>query len=162
MLGTFLIVGLLLLVVVIDLKRRAAENQLAQLSMKLEQVTGGNSAENKAEADRIVAKVRKLIDIPTDVEPTVATIVDRDVLVKQNEFYKKAENGDVLIVTPTRAVLYSEKKNMILDVVPVQLEQPSNQQAQVQGGQKSSPAAKQTPPAQSSAPAAAASSAPQQ
>jgi hypothetical protein len=73
MLGTFLIVGLLLLVVVIDLKRRAAENQLAQLSMKLEQVTGGNSAENKAEADRIVAKVRKLIDIPTDVEPTVAT-----------------------------------------------------------------------------------------
>lgn len=156
MLGTFLVVGLLLLVVVVDMQRRAAVAQLAQLSVKLNQVSGGNSAENKAEADRIVAEVRKLMDIATDVEPTVATIVDVEVLRKQNEFYNRAENGDSLIVTPTRAILYSSKNKRIIDVVPVQLEAPA-QQAQVQGGQQSSAPKQQTPPPaqqQSSVPAA--------
>ncbi|MBT4119868.1 MAG: hypothetical protein HOE29_03035, partial [Candidatus Peribacter sp.] len=62
------------------------------------------------------------MDIPEDIEPTVATIVDVEILKEKNPFYAKAENGDHLIVTPTRAILYSSKTKKIIDVVPVQLE----------------------------------------
>ena len=55
------------------------------------------------------------------VEPTVASIVDVAKL-QQNLFYAKAQNGDYLIVTTTRANLYREEDNIILDVVPVQIE----------------------------------------
>ena len=80
-----------------------------------------DSAQNVAAAKEIVDKVRRHIVIPTAIEPTVATIVDVNTLKARNEFYKDAKNGDNLIVTPTRAILYDPDKDIILDVVPVQL-----------------------------------------
>ena len=119
-----LILALLVLVVFIDARRRSAERQLQELSVRVGQV---GDQENRERAQQIVAEVRKLIDIPTDTEPTVATIVDVAKLREQNPFYEKAENGDFLIVTATRAILYSQKQKKILDVVPVQLEQAAGQ-----------------------------------
>lgn len=122
-LSVIAIIALVILVVVIDMRRRTAENQLEQVSMRLEQVTGGgNQAQNKETAMRIVADVRRLYALPEDVEPTVATIVDVNELRKRNAFYNKAENGDYLIVTTDRAILYDADKNIILDVVPVQIQ----------------------------------------
>ena len=121
-----LVIVLLILVVFVDARRRAAEKKLEQLTVQLSQ--SGNTEENKAKAAAVVNEVRKLIDIPEGVEPTVATIVDVEALQEKNPFYAKAENGDYLIVTPTRAILYSQKKKMILDVVPVQLDQQAAQQ----------------------------------
>ncbi len=124
-LGFLVVVGLVALVLVLDMRRRAAEDQLAQLSVKLNQVNGGgNEEENKAAAKAIVERVRKLINIPTDIEPTVATIVDVEKLREKNAFYAKAENGDNLIITKDRAILYSPTKNVIIDVVPVQIQAP--------------------------------------
>ena len=60
------------------------------------------------------------------MQPTVATIVDVESLRKRNSFYNKAKNGDYLIVTNERAILFDAKANVILDMVPVQLEQPSS------------------------------------
>lgn len=120
------VVVLLIVVVFMDMRRRKAENKLEQLTLQLNQ--SGNTEENKAKAKALVDEVRKLIDIPADAEPTVATIVDVDVLKSKNPFYAKAENGDFLVVTPTRAILYSQKKKKILDVVPVQLDQQSSSQ----------------------------------
>ncbi len=118
------IVALVALVIVIDMQRRAAEQQLQALSVRLEQVTsGGNQAQNREAAKAIVDKVRKLYTLPADIEPTVATIVDVDELRKRNPFYNKAENGDYLIVTTERAILYDPDNNVILDVVPVQIQQ---------------------------------------
>lgn len=86
-------------------------------------VTVGNSQEeNKRLAQQIITEVRALIDIPEDVEPTVATIVDVDLLREQNPFYEKAENGDHLVVTRERAILYNSREKKIIDVIPVQLE----------------------------------------
>ncbi len=123
------IVALVALVIVIDMQRRAAEQQLQALSVRLEQVTsGGNQAQNREAAKAVVDKVRKLYTLPADIEPTVATIVDVDELRKRNPFYNKAENGDYLIVTSERAILYDPDNNVILDVVPVQIraETPEN------------------------------------
>ncbi|MDA1209247.1 MAG: hypothetical protein O2904_04435 [bacterium] len=83
----------------------------------------GNSEESQDRARQIVEEVRKLIVIQDDIDPTVATIIDIDTLKARNPFYEKAGNGDYLIVTPDRAILYSKKQNVILDVVPVQIQQ---------------------------------------
>jgi hypothetical protein len=75
-----------------------------------------------AKSADILASVRKHIALPDDIKPTVAEILDVATLQARNSFYKNAVNGDYLIVTTTRAILYSPSKDMILDVMPVQLE----------------------------------------
>lgn len=124
-LGFLVVLGLVVLVLVLDMRRRAAEDQLAQLSVRLGQVTDENQQQNQEEAKAIVEKVRRHIDIPSDIEPTVATIVDVEKLRERNAFYTKAQNGDHLIVTTDRAILYSPSEDRILDVVPVQIQQPA-------------------------------------
>ncbi len=119
-----LLIVLVVLVVVLDTQRRKAQTELKNLTVRLEQLQGNNAA-NQEKARTVVERVQKLMDIDVSVEPTVATIVDVERLREQNPFYDKAENGDFLIVTPTRAILYREEENIILDVVPVQIEQPA-------------------------------------
>lgn len=115
-------IALIALVFVMDVRRRDAEEQLRNLTVRLEQLQGSNTQENQEAARRVVARVRELIDIPANVEPTVATIVDVEALRAQNPFYAKAQNGDHLVVTPERAILYSPSQDKILDVVPVQIQ----------------------------------------
>lgn len=116
-----LLIALVVLAVVLDTQRRRAQTELHNLTVRLEQLQGNNAA-NQEKAKTVVERVKKLMDIDTSVEPTVATIVDVAKLREQNPFYNKAENGDYLIVTQTRAILYREEENKILDVVPVQIE----------------------------------------
>src|SRR4051794_17897155 len=92
-LGFLTVVVLVALIIVIDMRRRSAESQLAQLSMQYEQLSG-NPNQNAEIAKQIVDKVRKIYAIPAGIEPTVATIVDVLELRKRNPFYNKAENGD--------------------------------------------------------------------
>jgi len=116
-----IIAALVVLVVVLETKRRVVATQLENVTVRLEQLQTGNTRENREQAERIVRKVKKLMVIDESIEPTVATIVDINALRKRNPFYNVAENGDFLVVTPTRAILYSEARNVILDVVPVQV-----------------------------------------
>ncbi len=118
-----LLIALIVLVVVLDAQRRSAQTELKQMSVKMDQLQGNDTEENQQRAKEVVLKVRALMDIDTTVEPTVATIVDVKKLQAQNPFYNKAKNGDFLIVTPTRAILYDAEKNVILDVVPVQIDE---------------------------------------
>ncbi len=143
-----LVIALLGLLVLLDMRRRQAEEQLQQLTVRLEQLQGGNTEQNKQVAKQVVAKVRTHIVIPTDVEPTVAQIVDVQKLREKNPFYANAENGDYLIITPNRAILYSVKKDMIIDIVPVQLAPQGPQQ----------PGAPEQQPQQPTKPAAVTSS----
>lgn len=119
------IIGLLALVVVMDISRRKAENEVASLTMRLDQVTGGSNEQSKAEADRIIAEVRKLFVLESET-PTVATIVNVDQLKSQNSFYETAENGDFVLIdanektATAKAILYDDDKNIIKNVVPVQ------------------------------------------
>lgn len=116
-----LVLAVIFLVFVLDTKRRAAEDKLRELSVQLDQVNP-NAKANKELAKQILNKVKRHMVLPTDIEPTVATIVDVKTLREQNAFYNKAENGDHLIVTSDRAILYDPDKDVILDVVPVQLQ----------------------------------------
>jgi hypothetical protein len=74
------------------------------------------------ETKELVAAVGKLIVLPTDEEPTVATVADPSKLQDQ-PFFAKAKQGDrVLIYTNARkAILYDPVANKILEVAPVNI-----------------------------------------
>jgi len=117
-----MLVALLALVGVLEVKRQTISAQLSTITNVLEDYQSQGEEQNKELAETIVEEVRKLIDIPADIEPTVATIIDIELLRDKNPFYNKASNGDHLIVTPDRAILYSSVRGIIIDVAPVQLE----------------------------------------
>ncbi|MBT6823526.1 MAG: hypothetical protein HOA54_04235, partial [Candidatus Peribacter sp.] len=103
---TFIVLGLIGLVAAVELKRQAISAQLEDITEHLQEMKFDDPTKNQETADIIVKELRNLMDIPEDIEPTVATIVDVEILKEKNPFYAKAENGDHLIVTPTRAILY--------------------------------------------------------
>jgi len=74
------------------------------------------------EARALVAKVGKLIVLPEDENPTVATVADPEALRSQ-PFFAKAEKGDkVLIYTNARkAILYNPENNKIVEVAPINI-----------------------------------------
>lgn len=76
----------------------------------------------KEESQALVKRVGLLIDLPTEEEPTIATISDKEKL-KDQPFFTKAKNGDkVIIYTNARkAILYDPIANKIIDVAPVNI-----------------------------------------
>lgn len=122
---SLLVVVLAVLVVVVDGKRRAAEARLSELMVQTGGAEDPNAEANKELAKEIVNKVGELYQLPVEdgEQPTVATIVDVEQLREQNAFYNKAENGDYLILTTTRAVLYRKDEHKIIDVAPVELQE---------------------------------------
>ena len=78
------------------------------------------------EVKRVVEKVSRLIELPGEETPTLATVSDKGKLSEQ-EFFSKAENGDKVLVylKAGKAVLYRPNLNKIIDVAPIRnLEQP--------------------------------------
>ena len=70
-------------------------------------------------AQAAVEKVKKLMLLPEET-PTIATITDADALRTENaEFYKDAQNGDMLLIYQKKAILYRESQNLIINVAPV-------------------------------------------
>ena len=88
------------------------------------------SAQVQSEVDSLVSEVGKLIELPTDERPTVATVSDAE-KVKTQAFFAKAANGDkVLIYTNAKkAVLYRPSEKRIIEVGAVNI----NQQPQPTG-----------------------------
>ena len=81
------------------------------------------------QVDAILKDLNKLILITEEEEPTVATILDVEVLRQDNpEFYKNAQDGDILIIYSQRAIVFRRDKNMIVNVAPVFV-QPDSKQA---------------------------------
>lgn len=117
----------LILVVVLGALALVNYSKRMELSKTLDSMTIGQTGDGVADAARakeVIQKLKRHMMILGDVEPTVAQVVDVEALKSKNTFYENAENGDYLVITPLRAVLYSEKKDLILDVVPVQLTPP--------------------------------------
>lgn len=133
-----------------EVQRRHAVRQLASTQQQLEEIKKSTSRSGAEVAKAVLDKVRKHIDVPSDPAPTVATIVDVDRLRQTSDFYKKAKNGDNLIITENRAILYDPDKDIVIDVVPVQINRTSptpapSGAAQVKSSVTPSPEASATP-----------------
>jgi hypothetical protein len=75
---------------------------------------------NAPNQEKVLNRVRELMILPEDEEPTFATIQDETKLGPQ-EIFRQAKNGDVLLVfaNAKKAILYRPSDNKIVDVSPV-------------------------------------------
>lgn len=98
------------------IKYRIAQRQINSLSSPQEQQELA-----KKEVQSLVAKIGKLIILPTDEEPTVATVTDADALKSEQPFYKDAVNGNkvVIYMQAKKAVIFDETKNILVNVGPI-------------------------------------------
>lgn len=107
-------------------KLEEKEAELARLTKdKVNEATSSEQVERDKDQElvsNILGKLRNHIIIPDFPKPTVATITDIETLKQTNAFYEPAENGDHLIITERRAILYDSDRDIILDIVPVQAE----------------------------------------
>jgi predicted negative regulator of RcsB-dependent stress response len=87
----------------------------------------------QAQVKDIIAKVSKLIILPTGEDPVVATINDAATLSKEQVFYKGAKNGDIVLVyqKAAKAIVYSPDRNIIVNVGPI-YSQDQQQQTTIQ------------------------------
>ena len=101
-------IGLVILVLVVISGYFFLQYQNAQ---KL--LSGGNS---QAQLQSVIDKVSKLVVLPSDEKPTLATVTNK-FKVNSQDFFKKAENGDqVLIYTKNKtAILYRPSSNKIVN-----------------------------------------------
>lgn len=72
------------------------------------------------EVTDLVAKVGRLLILPTEETPTVATVTDPEAL-KDQPFFAYAVKGDKVLIytTAKKAILYSVALNKIIDIAPL-------------------------------------------
>ncbi len=146
-----------------EMQRRDALKQLEQTEHQLEEIKKSTQRSGQEAAQQVLEKVRSLMAFPTDPEPTVATITDVERLRRTSDFYQKAKNGDHLIITKDRAILFDPDRNIIVDVVPVRLEETSeSEEGQTETTPTATPTPTASPPSEEEQPTAAASPAPVQ
>jgi len=89
---------------------------------KVQQLLNNPSLTTQNETQTLIEKVGKLIELPTNETPTVATVSDKDKL-KDQPFFAKAENGDKVLIFAQggKAILYRPSINKIIEVAPVNL-----------------------------------------
>lgn len=75
----------------------------------------------KEQIKQLVTEVGRLILLPTDEEPTVATILDAAALAKDQPFYKDAKNGDkvIIYVKAKKAIVYDSVRKILVNVGPI-------------------------------------------
>lgn len=82
----------------------------------------------KQEAEDVLSEVKQYLEVPTDEQPTSATVTDKSRLQSQ-PFFERAENGDkVLVFTKAQlAILYrpSTKKVILFAPIDATSESPS-------------------------------------
>lgn len=85
----------------------------------------------QSEVEKLVSEVDKILELPTDETPTVATVTDIE-KVKDQAFFRLAQQGDkVLVYTRSKkAILYRPSQKKIMEVGTINMEQQNNQNVQ--------------------------------
>lgn len=90
--------------------------------------------QNVALIKKTIEAVGKLMVLPTDEDPTVATVLDQEKL-KDQSFFKNAQNGDVVLIYAKagKAILYRQSARKIIEVGPIVFANQEGAQAQREG-----------------------------
>ncbi len=83
------------------------------------------SAQN--DLTQTITAVGKLMVLPSDETPTLATVSDPAKLQDQS-FFRNAKKGDKVLIygTSHKAILYSPALNKIIEVAPINLDAPAS------------------------------------
>ena len=73
-----------------------------------------NTRKSAMDTKSITGQLSDLMLLP-DGEPKIATVVDADRLKQKDIFYKRAENGDKVVIWKERAVIYRPSIHKIVD-----------------------------------------------
>ena len=112
------VAGLLFQNYTIAKRQRQAQQQLAAAEQQLK-----SSEQTKTSAgddQQLLAAVGQLIVLPTDEQPTIATVQDLSKLQGQ-PFFANAEIGDKVLIysTAKKAILYRPSTNQIIELAPL-------------------------------------------
>lgn len=126
---TILVVLVFLAVVAGLVKVLQDKNELKKQVNTLSQSQKTDAAD---EAKQLSEEVGKLIELPSDEVPTIATVVDVE-KVKSQPFFANAQNGDkVLLYSKTsKAILYRPSAKRIIEVAPINLGTSENEGTKV-------------------------------
>jgi len=97
---------------------------LRQVRQELALVKSDPQAAATKENANLAAEVGKLIALPADEEPTVATVLDKEKL-KDQPFFAKVENGDKVLIyqNAKKVYLYRQADKKVIEVGTINLEQ---------------------------------------
>ncbi len=88
-----------------------------------ENTTGEQNGQlSDKEVQKYIKAVNKLfLGLPADEKPLVAKIVDVEKLRSEQQFYKDAQNDDVLVIYPSvaKAIIYRASTNQIVNAGPL-------------------------------------------
>lgn len=80
--------------------------------------------ENLKEIEEMVEKIGKLVWLPEGEVPVLVRIEDKEKINKNQNFFEKTENGDVMLVykEAKKAYLYRPSENKLINMAPVNIE----------------------------------------
>ncbi len=128
----YLVVGIITLVFLALITWSiTSQYKLKKAQTQLEKQIEDPQAEAKKQTEELLQKVGQLMVLPTDEEPTIATVSDLSKLSEQ-EFFKNAQLGDKVIIyyKAKKAILYRPFENKIIELAPLVGDQVSDQTTQ--------------------------------
>lgn len=97
------------------------QNNQAQIKLqKLKTQNPSPQIVPKEESELLIEEIRKIVDLPLDETPQIATITDIEKL-KAKPFFLKAKNGDKVLIyqNAKKIYLYDPEAKKIIDVAPI-------------------------------------------
>jgi hypothetical protein len=94
----------------------------AYLYLQVQELQVDPQVKAQESIDTLIADVGKLIVLPQDELPTVATVSDIE-LLRDQPFFARGSNGDKVLIYTTagKAILYSPVSRKIVEVAPINL-----------------------------------------
>lgn len=91
---------------------------------QFKKIKANPNAASQQDVKKLVTEVSNIIELPQGVDPTVATVSNKDQLQDQ-DFFKGAENGDKILIyaSSKMAILYRPSTKKIIRVAPLVLGQ---------------------------------------
>jgi len=74
----------------------------------------------KQKIKSVTKEIEKLILLPNEI-PSLATVMDADVLKKNQPFYRDAQNGDIVLLysSERKAIIYNPREKKLVNVGPI-------------------------------------------
>lgn len=119
----------------------------AQKEIELLKTEQGQAKIIEEETATLIAAVSKLILLPENESPVVATIVNSAKLAETQPFYKGSQDGDKLLIFPEseKALIYSPARNILVSVGPAFVEKETSNSDQSTPSPTPSATPKSTP-----------------
>ena len=107
-----LLLGLVLVVLVGVGGWWAFSSQSGDELANLSATAGTKLTDSQVQA--VVARISKFMVVPTDEKPSVVILHDVATLAEQQPFYREAQDGQLLVVYSSRAIIYDPKANKLV------------------------------------------------